>query len=237
MDKFVTKKKSGVKIKRRVIEEEEIVVYTDGACVNNGKPDARAGYGVYFGKGDERNVSERYKGPQTNNVAEILAIIRALTILKEAIEGGRKVKIYSDSKYAIRCCTTYGEKCYNKGWRNPNKPRAPLPNAELVKTAYMFCKNYTGENLEFVHIRAHTGAQDIHSIGNDNADRLANEAIGVDWKKKEESEKGKRIYLKVPYGDKEDVKKLGGRWDVNRRSWYVMKGNKHMTQLMGRWGE
>ena len=132
---------------------------------------------------------------------------------------------------------TYGEKCYNKGWRNPNKPRAPLPNAELVKTAYMFCKDYTGENLEFIHIRAHTGAQDIHSIGNDNADRLANEAIGVDWKKKEESEKGKRIYLKVPYGDKEDVKKLGGRWDVNRRSWYVMKGNKHMTQLMGRWGE
>ena len=81
------------------------MVYTDGACVNNGKPDARAGYGVYFGKGDERNVSERYKGPQTNNVAEILAIIRALTILKEEIEGGRKVKIYSDSKYAIRCCS------------------------------------------------------------------------------------------------------------------------------------
>ena len=86
MDKFVTKKKSGVKIKRRVIKQEEIVVYTDGACVNNGKPDARAGYGVYFGKGDERNVSERYKGPQTNNVAEILAIIRALTILKEEID-------------------------------------------------------------------------------------------------------------------------------------------------------
>ena len=59
MDKFVTKKKSGVKIKRKVIKEE-IVVYTDGACVNNGKPDARAGYGVYFGEGDKRNVSESY---------------------------------------------------------------------------------------------------------------------------------------------------------------------------------
>ena len=52
MDKFVTKKKSGVKIKRKVIKEE-IVVYTDGACVNNGKRDARAGYGVYFGEGDK----------------------------------------------------------------------------------------------------------------------------------------------------------------------------------------
>ena len=95
MDKFVTKKISGVKIKRRVIEREEIVVYTDGACVNNGKPDARAGYGVYFGEGDKRNVSESYKGPQTNNVAELLAIIRALTILKGEIVGGVKVKINS----------------------------------------------------------------------------------------------------------------------------------------------
>ena len=61
----------------------------------------------------------------------------------------------------------------------------------------MFCKNYTGENLEFVHIRAHTGAQDIHSIGNDNADRLANEAIGI------ESCPYQKIYLQVPFKEKE----------------------------------
>jgi|UniRef100_A0A6C0IS21 ribonuclease HI len=237
MDKFVRKKKSGVKIKKKIVEKEEIVVYTDGACVNNGKSDARAGYGVYFGKNDDRNVSERYSGPQTNNVAELLAIIRALTILKEEIEEGRTVKIYSDSKYAIRCCTTYGKKCYDKGWRHPNKPRAPLPNKELVEVAYMFCKDYWDKNLLFIHIKAHTGLKDVHSIGNDNADRLANEAIGVDWKKKEDSEKNKRIYLKVPYGEKEDVKKLGGRWDMNRKKWYIMKGNRHMTQCMGRWGE
>ena len=35
-------------------------------------------------------MSERYKGPQTNNVAELLAIIRALTILKYEIETGRE---------------------------------------------------------------------------------------------------------------------------------------------------
>ena len=43
----------------------------------------------------------------------------------------------------------------------------------------MFCKKYWNENLEFIHIRAHTGLKDKHSIGNDNADRLANLAIGV----------------------------------------------------------
>ena len=113
MDKFVKVKKSGIKLKRRE-NKESITVYTDGACVNNGKPDARSGYGIYFGRDDARNVSERYTGPQTNNVAELLAIIRALTILKENIEEGTEVKINSDSKYAIRCCTTYGAKCYNK---------------------------------------------------------------------------------------------------------------------------
>ena len=178
MDKFVRVKKTNLK-KRKAVEE--ICVYTDGACTNNGKPGARAGYGIYFGDGDIRNVSESYKGPQTNNVAELLAIIRALGILKDEIEDGVRVVIYSDSKYAIRCCTTYGAKCYLKNWRNPNKPRAPIPNLELLKTAYRFCKDYVGHNLEFQHIKAHTGAQDKHSIGNDNADRLANEAIGVDW--------------------------------------------------------
>ena len=76
-----------------------INVYTDGACVDNGKPYARAGYGVYFGANDSRNVSESYKGLQTNNVAELLAIIKAMTILKENIMNGEVVNIYSDSKY------------------------------------------------------------------------------------------------------------------------------------------
>lgn len=30
-------------------EEGYVQVYTDGACENNGKPNARAGYGVWFG--------------------------------------------------------------------------------------------------------------------------------------------------------------------------------------------
>ena len=112
MDRFVKKKgKNNVEKPKRKSQMTHIV-YTDGACSNNGKEYARAGYGVYFGENDERNVSESYTGPQTNNVAELLAIIKALTILQEEIMLGYKVVIYSDSTYAIRCCTTYGKKCY-----------------------------------------------------------------------------------------------------------------------------
>ena len=61
----------------------EIYVYTDGACSNNGRPNAKAGLGVFFGDGDSRNVYKRIVGKQTNNVAELSAIIEAYHILEK----------------------------------------------------------------------------------------------------------------------------------------------------------
>lgn len=237
MDNFIIRKVSKEKRDQFFKQDYDggINVYTDGACVDNGKPYARAGYGVYFGENDSRNVSETYNGLQTNNVAELLAIIKAMTILKDNIMNGEIVNIYSDSKYAIRCCTTYGEKCYKKHWVNPNNKNKPIPNLEIVQVAYCFSKDY--KNINFKHIRAHTGLQDEHSIGNDNADRLANEAIGINYNKMSKEKKGKkRIYLKVSYGEKDEAKKLGARWDMNKKKWYYEEGNKHAVQLMGRWG-
>ena len=78
MDNFVIRKNT-----KPLSDEKPINVYTDGACSNNGKPYARAGYGVYFGKDDPRNVSETFNGPQTNNAAELLAIIKAFVLISE----------------------------------------------------------------------------------------------------------------------------------------------------------
>ena len=39
------------------INDDDIYVYTDGACSNNGTPNAKAGYGIYFGKNDFRNIN------------------------------------------------------------------------------------------------------------------------------------------------------------------------------------
>ena len=95
--------------------EKEIVVYTDGSCRNNGRPNAEAGLGVFFKDEDPRNTCRRITGKQTNNTAELSAIMEAYTILQEDIEKGTRVLICSDSKYAIWCCTSYGEKCHKKG--------------------------------------------------------------------------------------------------------------------------
>ena len=32
----------------------------------------------------------------------------------------------------------------------------------------------------------------------------------------------KKVYLKVPFGDKDQVKALGARWDGDKKSWYIM---------------
>jgi len=146
-------------------------VYTDGACSNNGKEGASAGIGVYFGEGDPRNISRRVEGKQTNNVAELTAILAAYEVIKDDIAGGKVVAIVSDSEYAIRCCGSYGARLMGEGWRTE------VPNKELVRQLYEL---YQGLNVQFIHIRAHTGLTDEHSLGNDGADRLANMAIGLE---------------------------------------------------------
>ena len=229
MDNFVIRR--NIKTKEKIIQSEPINVYTDGACSNNGKPDARAGYGVFFAIDDPRNVHESFNGPQTNNIAELLAIIKALTILKEDIDKGTVINVYSDSSYSIRCCTTYGKKCEKKNWQNPNNKNKPIPNLEIVKTAYLFCKNR--KNIIFTHIKAHTGLNDIHSIGNENADRLANLSIGVTSCPYQNIKK--KIFLDVPYEEKDEAKKMGAKWDKSKKRWYIEQNNRYKLQMMGRW--
>ena len=42
---------------------------------------------------------------------------------------------------------------------------------------------------------------------------------------------GKRIYLVVPYIEKDAVKRLGGRWDPKERKWYYFEGSKNTDKL------
>jgi len=208
----------------------ETIVYTDGACSKNGQQGAKAGLGVYFGKCDERNCSERIYGKQTNNTAEVKAILKAAEILKREILAGFPVHIYSDSNYAMRCCRDYGEKLEKKEW----KAKKPIPNVELVKQAYYTFKDKP--NVEFHYIAAHTGKEDEHSIGNEGADKLANLAIG--HTECEYANRPSRIYLKVPYDEKDKGKKLGTKWDPKKKKWYIMSNIDKNTKeiILNLWG-
>ena len=188
-----------------------IQVFTDGACSNNGKENAKAGLGVYFSENDPRNTSKRVIGKQTNNVAELSAIIEVFTILSEEIKSGEEIIIYSDSKIAIGWCTSTGEKYERSSWK---KTRGEIPNLELIKIGYQLCKE--NKNVTLKYIRAHTGLTDELSLGNDGADRLANEAIGF----KSCPYRKQKYYLHIPYSSKEIGKKYGAKWDPKKKKWY-----------------
>ncbi|KAJ2768390.1 hypothetical protein IWQ56_002292 [Coemansia nantahalensis] len=141
---------------------DDTVVYTDGASSRNGQHGARAGVGVYFGCGDARNVAERLEGPrQTNQRAELTAIVRALQIADPA----KRLHICTDSVYSIKCLTEWFPKWERQGWRN--SAGAPVENKDLVQDALDLIRGRAGRT-RFTHVRGHSGVP-----GNEAADRLA----------------------------------------------------------------
>ena len=240
---------SNVTNEQTIIQSKSpIEVYTDGGCINNGKANALAGVGVFFGNGDTRNVSRRFKGKQSNNTAEINAMIDVSIILKKEIEDKREVHIYYDSDYAMKACTSYGRKLASNGWTDKK------PNIELIKKAYIAFKDKP--NIKFKHIKAHTGKQDRHSLGNEGADMLATLAIrgekssnnsshtlsiNSSLKKNNTFEKKKLIaecvYLNVPYSNKDEVKKMGAMWNPKKKKWYIPNNHRNSQQLILKYGD
>jgi ribonuclease HI len=148
----------------------------------------------------------------------LTAIIETYYIIENDIINGKKIAIVSDSEYAIKCVSSYGEKCYKKSWN------VDIPNKELVKTAYEMYKNKL--NIKFIHIKAHTNNTDVHSFGNDNADKLANIAIRL------ESNTSTKIYLIVPFIKKDEIKKLGGVWNSDKKKWFIYDNNKDINKIL-----
>ena len=200
------------------LQNNQINVYTDGSCIHNGKPNAKAGIGVYFGENDPRNVSKRVVGKQSNNTGELTAIITALTILKQEIQTGAKIVVHTDSEYSIKCMTTYGRKLEKQGFLQP------VPNVELIKQGLSLLRS----NVSFHHVFSHTGKQDAHSIGNEHADALASKAIGV-----EPAVKQAKFCLRVSYQAREKAKEMGAKWDKKRKCWYVGDENHPAAKVFG----
>ena len=168
--------KAGHEAVGAMAEAVDIYVYTDGACSNNGRPGAVAGIGVFFGEADPRNVSRPLEAAakQTNNTAELAAILAALDAVRVDLEAGRRICVVSDSEYSIRCATSYGAKQAAIAWKTE------IPNMALVRRLYEAVSSWPTGQVRFMHILSHLTGTDAHSVGNAGADRLANLAIGLE---------------------------------------------------------
>ena len=92
-------------------------VYTDGACPDNGTPKARSSIGIHFSEKNSiklNDIGEKLiLNNHSNNIAELLAIKKALELL---ISNNIKVPIqlYTDSSY----CKSILDEWYNKWVKN-----------------------------------------------------------------------------------------------------------------------
>lgn len=139
-----------------------VVVYTDGACSNNGKYGAKAGIGVWFNNDHELNVAEPVRGYATNNNAEIQAATKAIT---QALRAGiKKLDIHTDSQFMIKCITSWINKWKRNNWVLATG--GPVKNKdELIMLDNAIQKM---EVVRWTHVKGHSG-----NFGNTKADGLA----------------------------------------------------------------
>jgi ribonuclease HI len=125
-----------------------VIVYTDGGCAGNPGP---CGIGVVILDGKQRREVSEFIGRGTNQIAELMAIVRAL----ELAPRDRTVIVHSDSAYALGLL--------GKGW----KAKA---NVELVGRMRELARGF--HDLRLVKVAGHSGVPE-----NERCDQLAQQAI------------------------------------------------------------
>lgn len=129
--------------------KDAVLVFTDGACSGNPGP---AGIGVVLVCGEHRKEISEYIGEATSNIAELTAVVRALSAIHDRT---RHVIVHSDSEYTIGTLT--------RDW----KVRA---NKALIDQARELAATFA--RLRFEWVPGHAGVTE-----NERCDELARAAI------------------------------------------------------------
>lgn len=129
---------------------DKTVIYTDGSY-----KEGACGFGIVLlaSEGDKYTAHGRISLPPTNNVAELYAIYVALSLAPHG-----DILLYTDSRYAISCLTTYIHDWVNKGW-------VGVANSDLIRQTY---QQMLGRQVELKYVPGHAGY-----TFNEECDRLA----------------------------------------------------------------
>ena len=143
-------------------DEEFIKIYCDGACSGN-PGNAGSGLAIYSNKKNPVLLYGAYEEDWTNNIAELNALHQALVIAKQT-SSENIISIFSDSKYAIDCITTWAYSWKKNGW---SKKGGEIKNLELIIEAHTLYEKLK-DKIEINHVKGHAGVE-----GNELADRMA----------------------------------------------------------------
>jgi ribonuclease HI len=163
----------------RISNSEELLIYTAGSCLDNGKDSARAGCAFVFRP--EINIEtippttahgqpisylslytlgvEKFRletrgsngnvEPQTSNRAELRAIIGVLQFCMWHDEGYSRLVIASDSSYVVDGATSGMRKWQMNGWKTAS--RKAVKNRDMWELVIQECDRWSkcGLNVEF----------------------------------------------------------------------------------------
>ena len=128
-------------------------LYTDGATSNNGSKNAEGGWAYLVLKENAVIASAaEYVQPATNNICELLAILKGCNFLLPMLNPFDSVEVYSDSAYCINCVN---QKWYYKwkqnGWINSQKE--PVKNKELWEQLVPF---FEDPRFKWIKVKGHS---------------------------------------------------------------------------------
>tara|TARA_B110000263_G_scaffold216657_1_gene202310 strand:+ start:57 stop:482 length:426 start_codon:yes stop_codon:yes gene_type:complete len=122
-----------------------IKIYTDGSCLNN---PGDGGWAAIINNDGEILIISGSEKNTTNNKMELMAPINAL----KKIDKGKKVEIYTDSKYVKLGITEWIYKWTKNNWQTAKKEN--VKNKELWVELYELTKSF---EVNWIWIKAHAG--------------------------------------------------------------------------------
>jgi ribonuclease HI len=195
-------------------------LYTDGSAQPNPGP-CGCGAVLIDAKGEIQWTLSEFLGEGTNNIGELFAILRGITRSMEM--GIQHLHVYSDSELSVELL---------KGEKQTKKEHLLYLVQRIQKTLL----KKPSMKVEFSWVKAHAGHK-----WNEMADHLANSSLPSSFtslKPKPSTsaapntnaasnappnlaQDGPRILLRSSFAEKDEVKKLGARWDPSQKSWWV----------------
>lgn len=140
--------------------QELVDIFTDGACSGNPGP---GGWGAILRAGGQEKEIWGGEAQTTNNRMELLAVIRALDLLKRPVHA----RVHTDSQYVQKGISEWIHNWKARGWKTAAK--APVKNADLWQELDRAASRH---QVDWIWVRGHAG-----HVENERADALARQGV------------------------------------------------------------